>query len=441
MDIHPLPEGGDHCGIVCQRRQHPQLDLGIVGVHQQVALLRLEEVPHPAARLGADGDILHIRLGAADAAGTGIGLAEHRTDAAVGADGVLEALHIGGGKLFIFAVLQYFADDGVIGDQLLQHLGIGGIAAFGLFLCGELQLAEQHVAQLLGGIDVELPAGKGVDLLLQCGGQPVQIDPEFRKALAVDPKAGQLHRGQHLTKGLLHFPQQLLLTVGLQLPFQYGGKQHEPQTFPCKGHQRLRRLCRRQGKPVLRQLTFHGVAARIGIEQVARQSRIHPQGGKVAPRLQCSLIAGLGVGDDLGIGQRKNPLPQVGGGVGAASQRFPAQQAQCGGGAVLIPRNGKVQGGILPPCGAVGLAGQRGKGDGRRLQPGGGRLRHGSRGGQAQSGDEPVELQPGKEGIKCLLLPGGGGQLAPRRHRHLAADGSQLPADGGAFSALGQLFA
>ncbi len=63
--------------------QHPQLNLAVVGVHQKAARLGGEEPAHPAPRLGADGDILHIGLQRGDAAGAGFSLVEGGVDAPV----------------------------------------------------------------------------------------------------------------------------------------------------------------------------------------------------------------------------------------------------------------------------------------------------------------------------------------------------------------------
>ena len=164
----------------------------------------------------------------------------------------------------------------MIGDQLLQHLGIGGIAALGFLFGGQLQLAKQNISQLLGGIDIEFAAGQLIDLLLQLDGQSIQVDAELPQALAVDAKAGELHRGQHLTEGLLHLPQQLLLAVRFQLPFQQGRKRRKAQAFPCQRQQLLRGFRRREGKPMLGQLALHGVVTGIGIEQIPGQTGIQP---------------------------------------------------------------------------------------------------------------------------------------------------------------------
>ena len=58
MDILAALECCDHILIIGQVGQHPQLDLRIVGVDQLPTGPRCEKAPHPAALLGAYGDIL-----------------------------------------------------------------------------------------------------------------------------------------------------------------------------------------------------------------------------------------------------------------------------------------------------------------------------------------------------------------------------------------------
>ena len=47
-------------------KRQPQLDLGVVRVHQHIALLRHEQAANLAAQLGAGGDVLQIRLRGAE---------------------------------------------------------------------------------------------------------------------------------------------------------------------------------------------------------------------------------------------------------------------------------------------------------------------------------------------------------------------------------------
>lgn len=64
-------------------------------------------------------------------------------------------------------------------SQLLEYVGRGGIAAFGLFLGRQAQFDEQRLSQLLGGIEIEFIAYqivniplKGVNLFLQGFSKP-----------------------------------------------------------------------------------------------------------------------------------------------------------------------------------------------------------------------------------------------------------------------------
>ena len=67
-----------------------------------------------------------------------------------------EPVHIGGFQLGQLPVLQDGLDDRMLAPQLLQHVGVGGVASLGLFHRGQSQLVKEDAAQLLGGVDVEL---------------------------------------------------------------------------------------------------------------------------------------------------------------------------------------------------------------------------------------------------------------------------------------------
>ncbi len=98
------------------------------------------------------------RLGSAEleAAGGGDGVLEAGVDAPVVPDHLGEPVHIGGLELGQLPVLQDAVDDGVLPPELVQHLGVGGIARLSLLHRGQAQLVEEDAAQLLGGVDVEL---------------------------------------------------------------------------------------------------------------------------------------------------------------------------------------------------------------------------------------------------------------------------------------------
>ncbi len=61
-----VPGGRPDHVVVPDGGQDPQLDLGVVGVHQGT-LLRHEELPHLRPQSGADGDVLDVGLRGADA--------------------------------------------------------------------------------------------------------------------------------------------------------------------------------------------------------------------------------------------------------------------------------------------------------------------------------------------------------------------------------------
>ena len=60
----------------------------------------------------------------------------------------------------------------------------------------EAQLVEENVGQLAGRIDVESPAGQGVDLLLQPADLPFELPGHGFEDRRIDPHAQDLHPGQ-----------------------------------------------------------------------------------------------------------------------------------------------------------------------------------------------------------------------------------------------------
>ena len=62
MEVLPGTEGLLHHLVAGDVSQQPQLDLGVVGVHQQVPRRRHEHPAHLAAQLRAGGDVLEVGL-------------------------------------------------------------------------------------------------------------------------------------------------------------------------------------------------------------------------------------------------------------------------------------------------------------------------------------------------------------------------------------------
>ena len=87
----------------------------------------------------------------------------------------------------------------VEGRQLFERLlvGAGLVRLRRALLHGQLELLEQQFAVLLGRGDVELPAGRLVDLLFDALQLPLHLDAELLQERRIDADAGVLHLGQH----------------------------------------------------------------------------------------------------------------------------------------------------------------------------------------------------------------------------------------------------
>ena len=226
MDVLPGVKAVDHGPVPGHAGQQPQLDLGVVRIHQHPARRGHEHLPQLGPQLGADGDVLQIRLGGGQAARGGDGVLKTGVDTPVGGDDLAQAVCIGGLQLGQLAIFQYLPDDGVGAPQLVQHVGVGGIARLGLFYRGQAQLVKEDAAQLLGGVDVELLPRQVEDIFL--GGLDAAGEhlPEFGQGLAVNEKALLLHLRQHGAQGQLHrliqFPHAQLLQPPGQHRLQCG---------------------------------------------------------------------------------------------------------------------------------------------------------------------------------------------------------------------------
>ena len=110
-----------------------------------------------------------------------------------------QRVNIGRLQLGELAVVEHHARNFVLAGQPLQHIhrGRNGLALAILDRLGQVQLVEQHVAQLLGRIDVELEARLVVDLArlgLDLALQPLR---HFRQHIAIELDAGLFHARQH----------------------------------------------------------------------------------------------------------------------------------------------------------------------------------------------------------------------------------------------------
>ena len=134
-----------------------------------------------AAR-GADRDVLQVRVGGAQPAGGGAGLVEAGVDPpGGGVDAGRQHVDVGGPELLQLPVLEDQARHLVPhGGQLLQHVGVGGRPGPGLLEHRQLVLLEEHLPELLRGIEVEGRAGRRAGSRPRAGPVPLPMSRDSR---------------------------------------------------------------------------------------------------------------------------------------------------------------------------------------------------------------------------------------------------------------------
>src|SRR6476620_5271984 len=134
-------------------RQHPELDLGVIGRDEHVAGLGHERAADLASELCPDRDVLKVWIAAAQAAGCGDGLIEARVDATgLGIDQLRQRIDVGALQLLKRAPFETEPWKNVPERQLPQYLDRRrSRLGFCVSLQGrELQLVEENRGQLLG---------------------------------------------------------------------------------------------------------------------------------------------------------------------------------------------------------------------------------------------------------------------------------------------------
>ena len=227
MNVRAVQKRLLHVLVAGDVRQNAQLDLGVIGVHQLLAVPGHKVATQAAAQLGADGDVLQVRLGGRDAPGAGLGLDKGGVHPTVRRLRRQQAIYVGRQQLGVGAVLQDLVDDRAVRAQAFQRGGVGGVAA-GVFLARrQAQLVKQGFAQLLGAVHVELVAHLSVDILQDAVQLAPQAVAKGADAVGVYRKADTLHVRQHAGQRQLHLIVQFALAAGVQFggqPFQQRGQ-------------------------------------------------------------------------------------------------------------------------------------------------------------------------------------------------------------------------
>ena len=203
MDVEPVGEGLLKLADIGDMGEDAQLDLGVVEGEQRLALGGDEGLADAAAFLGADGDVLQVRVGRGEAAGAGAGLDVGGVDAAgIGVDVILQRVGVGGFQLGELAPVEDAGGELVHGGEVFEHVGAGGIGAgLALLAAFERHLVEEDFAELLRRADVELAACQRVDLLLELGHLLGELAGHAGERVAVDLDAVAFHLGQHRHEG------------------------------------------------------------------------------------------------------------------------------------------------------------------------------------------------------------------------------------------------
>src|SRR5690606_13691371 len=130
-----------------------------------------------AAVLGADGDVLQVRVVRAQPSGGGAGLVVAGVQAAgVGVHHLRQLVGVGVAQLGQAAVLEDQARQLVLVGDGLQRLFVGGRRAGGrLHQRRQLEFVEQQGAELLGRVEVEGAAGDLVRALLRGQHAPAEV--------------------------------------------------------------------------------------------------------------------------------------------------------------------------------------------------------------------------------------------------------------------------
>ena len=275
---------------------------------------------------------------------------------AVRPDDLQKPLHIGAVQLLVGAVLQNVLHHRAVASQALQGLGVGGVAALGLFAGRQAHLFKQSLRQLLGAVQV-----KGVAHRLVDGGQGLvqlrfQQGAEGFQALFVHRHADALHVRQH--PGQRQFD--VLQQARHALFFHLCG-QRVVKTFQRAGGGQ-RRAGEGGGRGVLCLQLFRLVIAGRGVQKVGCQLRVKADGLSLAAGRQRDVIQGLCVehpklrfalqqggqggvlhrpdiralhGEPAGLGFRHAQPPGKGGGQGSGRNFRQVGRGGGGGGSLI----------------------------------------------------------------------------------------------------------
>ena len=292
MDVLAGPEGLDQTRVRRVVGQDAQLHLGVVCGEQDGPFGRHEGLADANALLGADRDVLHVRIRRGEAAGGGAGLVEGGVDAAGRrVDQRRQRVDVGVLELGQAAVREDPRRELVVDHELLEHALVGGVARLGLANHRQLELLEEDALELFGTAHQELLARQRVDLALEARELALVLDREPRERALVHAHPGALHAGEDPGERHLHLVEERCQPVRFEPLAQLRSQGvYGARLLPGPGrdglHRQLRRRDRlraapRQLLPAAQRLPqvrpgSCGQAARcLGIHQEGRHFDVH----------------------------------------------------------------------------------------------------------------------------------------------------------------------
>ena len=209
MDIHPVAEGFHQVLVLAEVRHDAEFDLRVVGRYDHpFRRPRNEGLADFLAALGADGDVLKVRVGAREPAGGRKRLVERRMDTAVHLRYIgRERLDVGGQQFLDGPELQDLVHDRMPVRDGEEGGFVGGILAAGaLFrLRVQSEFVEEDVTHLLGGGNVQSRlVHQFTDVGLPFRHFAAESLRETVQLLQVHLHAGALHLGEDLCQRFFH---------------------------------------------------------------------------------------------------------------------------------------------------------------------------------------------------------------------------------------------
>ena len=205
VDVHVVGERRDQALVAGQVRHDAQLDLGVVGSHQQVPLGRHEGLADAPAFRRAYGDVLQVRVRRGQPAGGGDGLVVRGMHPPGRfRDLQRQLVRVGAFQLADAAVVDDDAGQVVLDRELDENvLRRRRLALGGLAYDGQFELVEEDFLQLLRRAQVERATRELVCPGLQLRHGRGQFPALLREHLAIDQDAGLFHVEEHRHERLL----------------------------------------------------------------------------------------------------------------------------------------------------------------------------------------------------------------------------------------------